>query len=569
MSGESGDQGPERAASSVQQSQQQEQILAAIALLLGPDTEYPGRVRAAQHLGKAGPEILPLLLNTLHSYPEIATPAWPWWPPQYEQISRVLIQLGHAAQLSLKELLYYPQLTQPPGPVLWTSVIEAAGLLPQSEYEPLLRAGLQAPWWTVRYASAMAIANRATQSSLCPESRQALYQSQSSDSELPVRLICACALLRCADSNGLEALMQILEAPIQPEIRKVTLFILATELPIPLLPAQKQRLNTLLLESLQNEDHQIALNAARALRGSATPDILPALNQFLEYSGLHIRLATLVALEELASRKTMRYAVQQQQIPKRVASLLHNSEPEIRQQACSTLAALGGEYATAVLGTIILNNLHPAHLEAIEAVRLLPEVQHSAVFARVMRWLLYALAQPLEVTQVSALDTFSYLIWRARVQSRRTALRAIAQELSDSGMFFQLLASSSAWVRQRTVDLLGLLDAQLYAQSATLLEMLHHDIDSGVRAHIASVLGQTSARWAIPDLLLGLLDCDEKVAETALNALDAISLLDDALVTYTVKELAAYNLPIWSLHDRRHLAHAARAWLKERKKSHY
>ncbi len=95
--------------------------------------------------------------------------------------------------------------------------------------------------------------------------------------------------------------------------------------------------------------------------------------------------------------------------------------------------------------------------------------------------------------------------------------------------------------------------------------MLHHDIDSGVRACIAYTLGQAAALWAIPDLLQALLDCDEYVAETALNALGAMPLLDDALIISALKELGAYQLPIWSLQERRHLAHTARVWLKKRK----
>src|SRR6266851_4010839 len=124
--------------------QPQEQILTAIVLLLGPDTDYSKRIHAAQRLARAGAEILPLLLHTLHSHPEIITPAWPWWPPQYEQIGRLLIQLSQSARLSLTDLLRAPYLPQQPGPVLWISIIEAVGQLPHAEYEPLLREGLEA-----------------------------------------------------------------------------------------------------------------------------------------------------------------------------------------------------------------------------------------------------------------------------------------------------------------------------------------------------------------------------------------------------------------------------------------
>src|SRR5258708_498491 len=87
----------------IQPLQQQEQIFAALALLLGPDTDYPKRQRAAQRLAKVGPELLPLLLYTLHICPPITVPGWPWWPPQYEQTSRLLIQLSQNAHLSLED----------------------------------------------------------------------------------------------------------------------------------------------------------------------------------------------------------------------------------------------------------------------------------------------------------------------------------------------------------------------------------------------------------------------------------------------------------------------------------
>ncbi len=558
-----------RGASSLQQPQQREHVLAAIALLLGPDTDYAKRTRAAQHLAKAGSDILPLLLRTLHTAPAIVTPPWPWWPPQYEQISRLLVQLCQHAHLSLEQVLHAPGLTQPPGPVLWTSVVEAAGLLPHAEYEPLLREALQAPWWTVRYAATMAIANRATHLALRPDTREALYQLQHSDSELPVRLVASCALLRCGESNGLDLLIQILQAPVPLEVRKATLFILATELPVSLAPEQKQRLSILLLQVLQDEDQQSAQHAARALRSLATSSTLPELERLLADPRVPTRLAVLSALEEVASRKTMRYAIQQQQISKRIAFLLRAPEPEIRRQACYTLAALGGEYATATIGTILLDVLHPAHLEAIEALRLLPEVLRPAVLAREIRWLLHILDQPSEMAQACALDSLSYLLWQARVQRKYAAVRIITQELVGSGSIFQLLANASAWVRQRAVELLGLLNAQLNEQRATLLEMLHHDPDSSVRACIAYTLGQASALWAIPALLLALLDHDEHVAEAALNALGSLPTRDDALLTYALKELAAYQLPIWSLQERRQLAHTARVWLKKRHKTRH
>lgn len=564
MPGESANREPGGGLSSLQQPHQREQILAAIALLLGPDTDYAKRMRASQCLAKAGPEILPPLLNTLNSYPEIVAPPWPWWPPQYAQVSRLLVQLSQQAHLSLEDLLRRPG--QTPGAVLWTSVVEAAGLLPHMDHEQLLRESLQAPWWTVRYAAAMAIAHRATHHcALCPATYQELYQVLHSDSELPVRLVASCALLRCGDSNGLEMLMRILEASVPPEVRKATLFILATELPVPLTPEQKTRLNALLLQALQHTDSQSALHAARALRCVATPGTLPELEKLLSAPHPHTRLAALTAFEELASRKIMRYSIQQLQIPQRIAYTMRAPEPEIRRQACCALATLGGSYAIAALGTILLDQLHPAHLEAIEALRLLPEIQRPIVLTRVVYWLLHVLSQPPETARICALDSLGYLLWQARIQHRRASLNIITHELAESGSIFQLLADASARVRQRTVELLSLLNSQFFSQRATLLEMLHHDVDSGVRACIACTLGQASALWAIPDLLQALLDYDEHVAVTALNAFGSMRLADDTLIVCAIKELAAYNLPMWTLQERRNLAHAARAWLKKRR----
>ena len=566
MADKQANQEPDKA--SFPSQSQKEQILAAVVLLLGSHTDYQKRLQAAQRLAHGGPEVLPFLVRTLHLYPEITTSAWPWWPQQYEQISRLLIQLSQSAHISLADLLHAPYLTQPPGPVLWTSVIEAVGLLPHMEYGPLLLAGLAAPCWTVRYAAATAIANRAAHRALCPEMQRALEQCQQTDSEIPVRMVAACALLRCGESSGLETLTHFLATSPNPDVQKAAIFVLATELPVQLDSARKERLVDLLLCTLQDPDPQLSLHAARALRSIASSTTLPKLSILLEHPQISVRMAVLTALEELASRKTMRYAMQQQLIPQRIATLLHAQEPEMRRQACYTLATLGGEYATAVLSTLMLSDLHPAHLEAIEALRLLPEIQQPAILAKVMRWLLHALAQPVEMVQVCALDSLSYVIWQARARHRRTALLTIRTELVQSGSVFQLLASASAWVRQRTVELLRLLDAQIYEQRVTLLEMLHHDIDAGVRACIAYTLGQSAALWAIPDLLQALLDNDEYVAETALNALGVMPLLDDALLIYTVKELASYHLPGWALHERKHLIHAARTWLKKREKSH-
>jgi HEAT repeat protein len=556
-------QEPGKAVSSPRCPRQSEQVLAAIVLLLGAETSYRKRLQASQFLAASGPDILPLLLRMLHHYPEITKPSWPWWPPQYEQVGRLLLQLSQAARIPLADLLHAPYLTRPPGPVLWTGVMEATRLLPRAEDEPLLLAGLDAPWWTVRYGAATAVANRAGQLAPAPQVRQALSHSQHSDPATPVRLAACRALVRCADDRGLEMLIQLLEQTVPPEERKAAAFLLATEQVTP--GAQiRERLLSSLLQALQDSDPQITLYAACALRTVADAHTLPALASLLEHPCPHVRQATLTALEELAGQPTLRRAMQHRLLPQRIASLLHTREPELRHQSCCALAALGGEYATAVLGTTVLDDLHPAHLEAIEALRLLPEIHCPSVTARVTRWLLHALDQPLELARVCALDSLAYIAWQARTHQRGGVARAMGAELSQCGCLQRLLACASARVRLRTLELLLLLDPHLELPRAPLLDLLRHDSDSAVRACSARLLGQVGAPWAIPDLLKATQQSEDHVAEAALDALGAMPLLDDTLLTCAFKELAAYRLPIGSLQEGRRQIRLARTWLKKR-----
>jgi len=557
-------QEPGNASSPLHCPQQREQILAAIVLLLGSETGYRKRLQACQFLADSGSTVLPFLLPMLHHHPAITTPAWPWWPPQYEQIGRLLLQLSQAAGISLDDLLQAPYLTRPPGPVLWTGVMEAVRLGPQSAYEPLVLAGLQAPWWMVRYAAATAVANRAGQVSPGLQVRQALCWRQHSDPEPPVRLAASCALLRCADTSGLDTLIQFLEQPEPPDVRKAATFLLATELIAPPGVPLRHRLERPLLQVLQDRDPQITLYAARALGRVADVETLPALEPLLDHPCTHVRLATLSALEELAGRKAMRHAMQHRLLAQRIASFLHTPESEVRRQSCSTLATLGGEYATAVLGTTVQDDLHPAHLEAIEALRLVPEVHCPPVLTQVTRWLLHALGRRDDLARVCALDSLGYIIWQAHVRQRSVVLWTIGSELAHSGCVLHLLTSACARVRQRTVELLTRLDSYEDIPRATLLAMLHSDHDSAVRTSIARMLGQTGALWALPDLLAATQDHDEQVAEAVLSALGGMPLLDDTLLTCAFKELAAYRLPLASLHAGRRQIHMARAWLKKR-----
>ena len=138
-----------------------ESTLAALALLLGPETDEALRKRAAYRLAKQGPTTLPLILTTLNQYPEITTPSWPLWPPQYGYCSRLLARLCQQAHYSCETLLKHPALTKSVGPVLWISVIEATHLLPSLNHETLICEGLTTSWATVRYAAAMALVNLA------------------------------------------------------------------------------------------------------------------------------------------------------------------------------------------------------------------------------------------------------------------------------------------------------------------------------------------------------------------------------------------------------------------------
>src|SRR6266567_1140759 len=139
-------------------AQQRETVHAALALLLGPETDEHIRVRATRRLAKQGARILPLLLVTLSNYPEITTPSWPWWPPQYEHCARLLVALSHTTQVEIEDLLQHPALEQHAGPVLWVSIIESVRLLVRENHEELLCRGLEMPWAIVRNAATFVLA---------------------------------------------------------------------------------------------------------------------------------------------------------------------------------------------------------------------------------------------------------------------------------------------------------------------------------------------------------------------------------------------------------------------------
>lgn len=543
--------------------QNQEHVLVALALLLGPETSYPMRLRAARRLARQGPSILPLVLTTLHTYPEIISPPWPHWPAQYEHCSRLLLHLCRSTGLSLEALLQHPTISQPAGPVLWTSIIEAANLQPSLAYEPLLSQGLTAPWITTRYASAMALAHLADQVSLQATTLELLHTCQQEQEPLPVRLTAAYALLRCNDSSGLAVLMQLIAADIPVETRKAAIFVLATDPPLHLCPTQRSKLIQLLLTTLQDHDGEIALHAAHILSSIALPATLSALGTLLSSSRPQAQIATLTALEEMAARKTMRRAIYQHNLPTAIVPLLRADIAEVHRQATFTLTTLGGAYAAAVLGTTLLNQEHPAQLAAIEGLRYLRNVLRAPLRARVLNWLLYALRQSSEQIQVTTLDSLAYLTLQARINGYEKAYDEISLTIYQDSIIVQLLASPYAWVRQRTVELLSMLAHQPETLHIQFLHLLHTDNDSGVRACVAYVLGALQANWAIPDLLHALLDPDEYVAETALNALAHLASPDHAIVAYILKELAQeHHKEQPSLR----LSRAARQLLKKRRK---
>ncbi|MEO8953236.1 MAG: HEAT repeat domain-containing protein [Ktedonobacteraceae bacterium] len=519
----------------------QERTLKALTLLLGPETAYATRLRATRYLARQGSAVLPLLLSTLHHYPELTWPSWPGWPPQYERCSRLLIHLCQDAHLSLEALLQHPAISQPTGPVLWTSVIEAVDAQPDAAHESLLRNGLAAPWETTRYAAAMALANLASIVLLHESTRAALRMCQSTQEPVSIRLAASYTLLRNGDSSGIEVLMKLLADNMTGEVCKAIIFVLATEPPTHLNPQQHEQLTQLLLTALVDENTEISQLAARTLGSIAHPSTALLLFPLLAASLPSVQMAALLTLEEMAQHKAIRLTLRHHMLSANILPLLRSTSSPVRRQASYTLAAIGGEYVTAVLGTALRNSEHIGQIEAIEALRLLHGVLRHPTRAKVVQWLLYILAQPQEEVQVTALDSLAYLVWQTRSRRKLLASTAICSAISQDGTPLRLLASPHAWVRQRAVELLCMLDNQPPALHAQLLHLLHNDSDSGVRACIAFVLGQVAARWAIPALLQALLDSDEHVAITALNALDQLATTADAIVLYCIQELAIFG----------------------------
>jgi HEAT repeat protein len=522
-------------------NRQKESQQAALALLLGPETEEHVRARATQRLVRRGPPALPLVLVTLNNYPEITTPAWPWWPPQYKYSSHLLLQLAQKAQLSLPTLLTHPAVTLPVGPVLWISVIEASNLLPEEHYEVLLQQALLAPWETVRYAAAMALATHPYKKPLSEPTLALLRQCLQQQEPVPVWLTIAYALLTNGETApGMEALLHAISPSMPEEVRKAAAFILATELPCALMPDQQQRLTSSLLQLLQGKNLEIAYLTGHAISKIATPALLPALYKLLTQSSAQRQIIILNTFEEIAQQPHLRPEMQRQGLLTHFLPYLQDTSSEVRRQASYTLAAYGGEYVLAALGSILLQKDHPGRLEVIEGLRHLHNIHKAPTRMTVVRWLLQLLHHSSNEVKIAALDSLIDILLQMRVRAYKRAWDDLCREIAHDTIIPQLLTLPNAWVRQNTVDLISMLGPHRAALSALhqpLLEMLHSDKDSGVRASVAYTCGQLKMHQALPELLHTLLDEDEHVAMTALNALSHIITREDSITHYVLQEL--------------------------------
>jgi HEAT repeat protein len=526
---------------------QQEYIHAALALVLGPETDYQLRQRAAQRLARSRGPILSLLLTTLTNYPEITSPEWPWYPPQYEHTAHLLLTLCQREHLQLEDLLHHPALQQQPaGPVLWISLLEAAGMHTKKAHEQLLRDGLNTDWMMTRYAAAMALSQKACYFQLQPETLQMLHCHQGAGEAYPVRLTASYALLHAHDQAGLEGLLDLLNPYIPIEVRKAAIFTLATEPALRLPITQRKKLVDLLFSLLNDADQEVVQQAAHALSKLMFPSHLPRLFTLLLHGDMEQKIVLLTTLEEIAPRPRIRTRLRQQALPTHLLPFLQHEHPELRRQACYTLAACGGEYAAAVFGTIVGNPAHPGHCEALESIRHLNGALHAPLRGNITRWLVQALETKRTEVQATALDSLIYLIWQASTFGPQKAWREMSRYVSLHAPLLSLLQTQHVRIRQRTIELLSALGYQLTISSVLeeqLLQSLLIDKDSKVRAAIAQFCGQISAYQAVPALLQALLDSNKQVAITALLALEQMMLTmkDHSIILYVMQELVCIH----------------------------
>ncbi len=493
-----------------------ESILSALALLLGPETLYNQRVQASQRLAKHAHASLPLIISTLSQYPEITSPGWPFSPPQYEPLSKLLVHLADNHHLSLEALF---EMAQPPGPVLWIGIIEASGLRQNDLHETLLQQGLTAPWETVRYAAAMTLARQVEHFPLAEPTIQQLRQLQYHPEILPVRLAAASALLRAGDETGLDTLLQLVAYPSPLEVRKAAILVISMESPQYLNDIQKSRLCDQLLRSLKDPLAEIAFSAAQLLGTLGSPEQLFSLSYLLHHSREQVRLATLQTLEAAAKRPAIRRYFLQQSLPMRIVPMVHSSQERVRRQACYTLAALGGEYATAVLGTQIISSGQPGQLEALEALRFLHGALHLPTRTQVIRWLLQSLAAEREDLQMAALNSLGYLVWQAQAHRKNIVNARISQEITGDYRLFQLLSSPHALLRQQAVTLLSMLDIAPSRLLPRFLRMLRLEPEVRLREHLLEQARRIGTVEAIPIFIQGLKDENRQISLSALEAL--------------------------------------------------
>ena len=390
----------------------------------------------------------------------------------------------------------------------------------------------------------MALAARASAHGLRKSTIDALLACLAETEVFAIRLSAAYALISNGKESGLPVLIQAIDPTMSDEVRKAATLILGTEISVELSHEQRTQLTTHLIGMLYEPNLELAQLAAHALSRIAQPVVLPKLSEMLFHPDANKQVIVLTALEELASQPTMRRMMRQYSLPTRMALLLRSHVQEVRRQASYTLAACGGEYVAGVFGTILLNKEHPGYLEAVEGLRLLQDALYAPVRINIVRWLLRTLLQSQEEIQVTALDSLAYLLQQARTQGKKQAWYDISQEIFQDGTVLQLLNDRNARVRQRTLELLNLLDGtpgmfhHIYTQ---MLRLLHTDADSSVRACAASLCGRCMIYWTMPDLIQALLDPDEQVARTALHSLSKLTTAANPLYYYVVKELTYYS----------------------------
>jgi hypothetical protein len=545
---------------------QRENIQAALALLLGPETPSAARQRALRRLTRRDAAILPAVLIALNNHPEITTPAWPDWPPQYKFCARLLLKLGRNAHLSLEDLLHHLTIQEPRGPVLWISVIEATELELTENHETLLCEGLATAWETVRYAAAMALGTRAHRGVFQPATLQALAAHQGEYETSPVRLAAAYALLHSGEASALKTLQQLATPPSPEEVRMAALFTLSTTRQSYFSLAQLQKIINMLIQNLRDENHELALQAAHTLGKLALATTLPTLKELLIEDNPQLQIVVLHTLEGIARHRHLCREIIQRGILSLIVPSCRAELPEQRRQACHTLAVCGGEYASAVLATILQDQNHPGHLEAIESLHMLYGVLRPGVRQRVLHWLTSLFSGAPETSQVAALDTLTILLSNARIH-QKDAWRQLCIQTIQEGNLSQLLHNESAWIRQRTLELLVPLGDFRYTipdLHAILEQRLSVDDDSSVRACAAYVCGQINATWALSPLILALLDPNQYVAQAALHTLTQIASSQDLIVLYVMNELThLHAIPSEALNT---LAREAQQYLKKRRR---